>query len=116
MQLALTADVCSFQQECGPAQAQLQDTILQLEALELGHSEDRHSILRLAQQKMPALEGTVRYLQTVAIKYSLGPARRRCRGREGSAGQGCGMREETDMGVVRAEALSEGWGRRWGTV
>ncbi|KAF6133107.1 spectrin beta, non-erythrocytic 5 [Phyllostomus discolor] len=68
MQLVLTADVCRLRQECGPAQVQLQDMILQLEALELGHSEDSHRILQLAQQKMPVLERTVRYLQTAAIK------------------------------------------------
>lgn len=73
-QLACTVDVCSFLQECGPTQVQLQDTILQLEALETGHSEDLHRILQLAQQKMPAPEGTIYYLQRVAIKYSLGLA------------------------------------------
>lgn len=60
MQLALTADVCSLQQECGPAQVQLRDMILQLEALEPGHSEDSHRVLQLAQEKMPVLERTVR--------------------------------------------------------
>lgn len=42
--------------------------MLQLEALETGHSEDHHQVLQLAQQKMPALEGTIYYLQRVAIK------------------------------------------------
>ena len=74
MQLVLTTHVCSFRQECGPAQVQLQDVMLQLEAMETGHSEDSHRVLQLAQQKMPELERTVHYLRTVAIKYSLGLA------------------------------------------
>uniref|UniRef100_A0A671DN44 Spectrin beta, non-erythrocytic 5 n=1 Tax=Rhinolophus ferrumequinum TaxID=59479 RepID=A0A671DN44_RHIFE len=69
IQLACTMEVCSFLQECGPTQVQLQDVILQLEALETGHSEDHHRVLQLARQKMPALEGTIYYLQRVAIKY-----------------------------------------------
>lgn len=63
-------DVCSFLQECGPTQVQLQDVILQLEAQETGHSQDLHHVLQLAQQKMPPLEGTIYYLKRVAIKYS----------------------------------------------
>lgn len=71
MQLAHTMDVYSFMQECGPTQVQLQDTILQLEALEPGHSEHSHHILQLAQQKIVALERSIHYLQRVAIKYDL---------------------------------------------
>lgn len=74
MQLAHTADVCSFLQECGATQVQLQNVILQLEALEPGRSEDSHRILHLAQQKMPALEKSIHSLQRVAIKYGLGLA------------------------------------------
>nr|KAF6487643.1 spectrin beta, non-erythrocytic 5 [Rousettus aegyptiacus] len=68
MQLAHTMDVYSFMQECGPTQVQLQDMILQLEALEPGHSEHSHHILQLAQQKIVALERSIHYLQRVAIK------------------------------------------------
>lgn len=72
MQLAHTTDVYSFMQECEPTQVQLQDMILQLEALEPGHSEHSHHILQLAQQKILALERSIHYLQRVAIKYGLG--------------------------------------------
>ncbi|XP_019500408.1 PREDICTED: spectrin beta chain, non-erythrocytic 5 [Hipposideros armiger] len=68
IQLACTADVCSFLQECGSTQVQLQNVILQLETLEPGHPEDHHRILQLAQQKMLPLERTIYYLQRVAIK------------------------------------------------
>ncbi|KAM5340248.1 LOW QUALITY PROTEIN: spectrin beta chain, non-erythrocytic 5 [Glossophaga mutica] len=68
VQLALTTGVCSFLQECGPTQVQLQDMILRLEALEPGHSEDSRHVLQLAQQKLPVLERTIHYLKTVAIK------------------------------------------------
>uniref|UniRef100_A0A8C4M5V2 Spectrin beta, non-erythrocytic 5 n=1 Tax=Equus asinus TaxID=9793 RepID=A0A8C4M5V2_EQUAS len=75
MQLARTADVRSFLQECGATQVQLQNVILQLEALELGRSEDSHRVLHLAQQKMPALEKSIHSLQRVAIKVKeSGPA------------------------------------------
>uniref|UniRef100_A0A8D0S447 Calponin-homology (CH) domain-containing protein n=1 Tax=Sus scrofa TaxID=9823 RepID=A0A8D0S447_PIG len=74
--LASTTHMCSFLQECGSARVQMQDMVLQLEALELGHLEDSHHILQVAQQKMPALERSVHYLQRAASKYmeELGPA------------------------------------------
>lgn len=72
--LASTTHMCSFLQECGSARVQMQDMVLQLEALELGHLEDSHHILQVAQQKMPALERSVHYLQRAASKYSLGSA------------------------------------------
>lgn len=71
MQLACTTEECSFLQECGPTEVQLQDMILQLEALELGHSEDSYHVLRLVQQKMPALERNIHHLQRVSMKYGL---------------------------------------------
>uniref|UniRef100_A0A4X1V167 Calponin-homology (CH) domain-containing protein n=1 Tax=Sus scrofa TaxID=9823 RepID=A0A4X1V167_PIG len=73
--LASTTHMCSFLQECGSARVQMQDMVLQLEALELGHLEDSHHILQVAQQKMPALERSVHYLQRAASKVEeLGPA------------------------------------------
>ena len=75
MQLAHTADMCTFLHECGSTQDQLQDLILQLETLELEQSEESHRALQLAQQKMLTLERRVHYLQRAAVKYSLGLAR-----------------------------------------
>uniref|UniRef100_H0XEK4 Spectrin beta, non-erythrocytic 5 n=1 Tax=Otolemur garnettii TaxID=30611 RepID=H0XEK4_OTOGA len=68
MQLAHSIEACSCLQECGPTQDQLQGLVLQLDALELGSTEDTHRSLQLAQQKILALERRVHYLQSVAVK------------------------------------------------
>lgn len=101
MQLAHTTDVCSFLQECGDTQVQLQGMILQLEALELGRLEGSHRTLQLAPQKMLMLERSIHHLQSLAIKYGLGLAQCWCPGRQGRPEQGY---EEGDRS----------WGRgRW---
>ncbi|KAK2103751.1 Spectrin beta chain, non-erythrocytic 5 [Saguinus oedipus] len=69
MQLARSAEVHSFLQECGPTQIQLQDVLLQLEALQPGSSEDTRRTLQLAQKKTLMLERRVHLLQRVVIKY-----------------------------------------------
>ncbi|XP_031791592.1 spectrin beta chain, non-erythrocytic 5 [Piliocolobus tephrosceles] len=68
VQLAHSAEVCSFLQECGPTQVQLQDVLLQLEALQPGSSEDTRHTLQLAQKKTLVLERRVHLLQRVVIK------------------------------------------------
>ncbi|XP_078189296.1 spectrin beta chain, non-erythrocytic 5 [Callithrix jacchus] len=68
MQLARSAEVHSFLQECGPTQIQLQDVLLQLEALQPGSSEDTHRTLQLAWKKTLMLERRVHLLQRVVIK------------------------------------------------
>ncbi|KAM9202881.1 spectrin beta chain, non-erythrocytic 5 [Dugong dugon] len=70
-ELAGTADMCGFLQECGSTQAQLQDVILRLEALELGSSEGSPRVLQLAQQEMLVLERRVHHLHSMAVKYGV---------------------------------------------
>ncbi|XP_077905876.1 spectrin beta chain, non-erythrocytic 5 isoform X4 [Ictidomys tridecemlineatus] len=75
LQLAHSMEVCSFLQEYGHTQAQLQDVLLQLEALEPESSEASHCALQLSQQKVLVLEKRIHYLQRVAVKVEeLGPA------------------------------------------
>ncbi|KAM5175969.1 spectrin beta chain, non-erythrocytic 5 [Callospermophilus lateralis] len=75
LQLAHSMEVCSFLQEYGHTQAQLQDILLQLEALEPESSEASHCALQLSQQKVLVLEKRIHYLQRVAVKVEeLGPA------------------------------------------
>ncbi|XP_032107131.1 spectrin beta chain, non-erythrocytic 5 [Sapajus apella] len=69
MQLAHGAEVCSFLQECGPTQVQLQDVLVQLEALQPGSSEDTRRTLQLAQKKTLVLERRVHLLQRVVRKF-----------------------------------------------
>lgn len=69
LQLARSMEVCSFLQEYGHTQAQLQDMLLRLEALEPESSETSHCALQLTQQKVLVLEKRVHYLQRVAVKY-----------------------------------------------
>uniref|UniRef100_A0A2K5EHS7 Spectrin beta, non-erythrocytic 5 n=1 Tax=Aotus nancymaae TaxID=37293 RepID=A0A2K5EHS7_AOTNA len=68
MQLARGAEVHTFLQECGPTQVQLQNVLLQLEALQPGSSEDTRRTLQLAQKKTLVLERRVHLLQRVVIK------------------------------------------------
>ncbi|KAM9646114.1 spectrin beta chain, non-erythrocytic 5 [Trichechus inunguis] len=70
-ELAGTADVCGFLQECGSTQAQLQDVILRLEALEPGSSEGSPRVLQLARQEMLVLERRVHHLHSMAVKYGV---------------------------------------------
>ncbi|XP_030670113.1 spectrin beta chain, non-erythrocytic 5 isoform X2 [Nomascus leucogenys] len=68
VQLAHSAEVCSFLQECGPTQVQLRDMLLQLEAPQPGSSEDTRHALQLAQKKTVVLERRVHLLQRVVVK------------------------------------------------
>ncbi|XP_064148191.1 spectrin beta chain, non-erythrocytic 5 isoform X4 [Loxodonta africana] len=77
VELAGMADVCGLLQECGSTQARLQDVILRLEGLEPGRSEGSLRVLQMAQQEMLVLEGRIRHLQSMAMKYRVeasGPA------------------------------------------
>uniref|UniRef100_A0A8C2VDR6 Uncharacterized protein n=1 Tax=Chinchilla lanigera TaxID=34839 RepID=A0A8C2VDR6_CHILA len=75
LQLACSMEVCSFLQECGPTQTQLQEVLLQLEALEPGSSRDGHHALQLTLQKVQMLESRIHHLQRVATKVAeSGPA------------------------------------------
>uniref|UniRef100_A0A8D2AM26 Spectrin beta, non-erythrocytic 5 n=1 Tax=Sciurus vulgaris TaxID=55149 RepID=A0A8D2AM26_SCIVU len=75
LQLARSMEVCSFLQECGHTQAQLQDMLLRLEALEPESSEDSHRALLLTQRKVLVLERRIHNLQRVAVKLEeSGPA------------------------------------------
>ncbi|XP_006883283.1 PREDICTED: spectrin beta chain, non-erythrocytic 5 [Elephantulus edwardii] len=67
MELACISDMHSSLQECDTIQVQLQDVILQLEALELGSSEGNPRVLQLAQQRMLVLERNIHNLQSVAV-------------------------------------------------
>lgn len=69
LQLARSMDVCSFLQECGSTKTQLQDVLLQLEALEPGSTQDGHHALQLTLQKVQVLESRIHYLQRAATKY-----------------------------------------------
>ncbi|ELW48129.1 Spectrin beta chain, brain 4 [Tupaia chinensis] len=68
-QLARCREVYPFLQECGPTRVQLQDMLLQLEALETGCSEDPPNALQLAQQKVLGLESRLHYLRGEASRF-----------------------------------------------
>uniref|UniRef100_A0A8C3VFV2 Spectrin beta, non-erythrocytic 5 n=1 Tax=Catagonus wagneri TaxID=51154 RepID=A0A8C3VFV2_9CETA len=105
--LACSTHVGSFLQECGSARVELQVVILQLEALGPGHLEDSRRVLRVAQQKMPALERSIRYLQRVASKGDeLGPAE--SRSLQGEVETLQGLLERVQQHVAqRAQAQAE---------
>ncbi|KAM6202501.1 spectrin beta chain, non-erythrocytic 5 [Rhynchocyon petersi] len=69
MELVGVYDLCGSLQECDTIQVQLQDVILQLEALKSGSSEGSPKILRLAQQRMLVLERDLQDLQSVVTKH-----------------------------------------------
>ncbi|XP_037360039.1 spectrin beta chain, non-erythrocytic 5 [Talpa occidentalis] len=111
LQLACTVDVCSFLQECGPTQVQLQDLLLQLETLEPGCSGHSPRVLKLAQWKMPALERSIHNLESVAMKVEkAGPAASRSLREQVEALQGLlkQVRERVaHLAQVQAEAQAQ---------
>ncbi|XP_032336758.1 spectrin beta chain, non-erythrocytic 5 [Camelus ferus] len=106
-QLACSMHMCSFLQECGSTRVQLQDMMLQLKTLELGHLEDSHHILQVDRQKMLALERGIHYLQRAAIKVKeLGPAESQSLEGQVEALQGL-LEQVQQQGAQRARAQAE---------
>lgn len=104
MPLALTLDVWGSLQE-----VPLQDARPQLEAPEPGRSEESHRILRRAQRERLA-GGDHRSLQRVAIKCSLGLARREGPRRVTERGK-----RESGVAEHGQDVLPEGQGQKWGS-